>query len=51
MAQSKTSIMKRRRVRELEAKRDKLLELQAKSRADLTTVRAQLAHERKQPAR
>lgn len=50
MAKS-TSMLKRRRVRELEAKRDKLLEVAAKAKADLTTVRAQLSHERKQPAR
>lgn len=48
---AKTSMIKRRKIRELEAKRDKLLEIAAKAKADLTTVRAQLAHERKQPAR
>jgi len=42
-----TSIEKRRRVRALEAKRDKLLEQKQRSIQALATVRAQLKQERK----
>jgi len=47
MAAAKTSIQHRRQVRELEAKRDRLLQNQEKTRADLATVRTQLKHVRK----
>jgi hypothetical protein len=43
----RTSIAHRRKIRELEAKRDKLLDSQAKVKADLITTRANLSHLRK----
>ena len=46
MAAPKTSITHRRKIRELEAKRDKLLESQLKAKADLVQVRANLKHMR-----
>jgi len=41
-----TSIEMRRRIRALEAKRDKLVEVSAKSKSELTKVRAELKHVR-----
>jgi len=42
----KSSIAHRRKLRELEAKRDKLMEASEKAKADLVQVRAQLKHTR-----
>lgn len=50
MATKKTvsTLQKRRRVRELEAKRDKLLEMAKKVKSDLVNTRALLKHTRKE---
>jgi len=48
---AKTSIAHRRKVRELEAKRDKLLQAAAKAKADLVSVRSDLNHVRKNPVK
>jgi len=42
-----TSIEKRRKVRALEAKRDKLMENKSKATAELSKVRAELKHTRR----
>jgi membrane-bound ClpP family serine protease len=44
---AKMTIDKRRKIRQMEAKRDRLIELNAKSRADLVKIRAELKHARK----
>lgn len=41
---SGTDIQKRRQIRELESKRDRLLEGTTKNKRDLTKVRAELKH-------
>jgi hypothetical protein len=43
-----SNIQKRRKIRELEAKRDKLMEATAKAKADLVQVRSALKFARKQ---
>lgn len=47
MAASKGNIAHRRKVRELEARRDRLLEQTAKNKNEITKVRAELKHVRK----
>lgn len=42
-----SNIAKRRRVRELEAKRDKLLESTTRNKGELQKIRAELKHARK----
>jgi len=44
---AKSNIEQRRKVRELEAKRDRLMIAAEKARADLVNVRAALKHQRK----
>ena len=46
-----TSILHRRKVRELEAKRDKLIEAKSKALKDLNSVRSELKHVRKNPVK
>ena len=48
---AKTSIAHRRKVRELEAKRDRLLEGSSKQKTELAKTRAELSTLRKQGAR
>jgi hypothetical protein len=48
---AKTSIAHRRKVRELEAKRDRLLESNSKNKTELAKARAELSTLRKQGAR
>lgn len=44
---ARMTIEARRRVRAMEAKRDKLIETSARTRAELTKTRAELKHARK----
>lgn len=48
---AKTTIAHRRKVRELEAKRDRLLETQSKHKTELAKTRAELSSTRKQGAK
>jgi len=47
---AKSSIQKRRRIRELETKRDKLMEASFRYRMELQKIRAELKSARKAPA-
>jgi len=48
---ARTTIQFRRKVRELEAKRDKLLEMNTRNKTELSKVRAELTSMRKQGAK
>lgn len=45
------TLQQRRKLRELEAKRDKLLEAKQKALRDLVQVRSELKHTRKNPVK
>lgn len=48
---AKTTIAHRRKIREMEARRDKLLEATTRNRTELAKVRAELSEIRKQGAK